>query len=280
MPDLFIERDFSVRGLQIRVKHWHMDAPVKIIALHGWLDNAASFDVLAPLLPNCSIAAIDLPGQGFSDKRPASATYHLWDDLVDIISIANLLGWQEFSVIGHSRGAMLATLLGASFPERIRYLLLLDGLVPEPVTVEASPAQLRRHIDDYAQDKTVRLWDSREQALAVRAKAGGIPLHVAELLAARQLRQGSGGWYWDADERLKAASAFKMTSAHNAVYLAAIQCPVLVVLADKGWSAGVNIDNLKTQYPHFFWHIVTGHHHLHMDKPAVEVAVLCLEFLR
>ncbi len=91
MDDKFKEVDISVRGQQIRIKHWNPQASHKVIATHGWLDNAASFDVLAPLLPDCSIVAIDLPGQGFSQFRPESATYHFWDDLLDILAVADEL---------------------------------------------------------------------------------------------------------------------------------------------------------------------------------------------
>ena len=40
---------------ELAVRSWHVDAAsadaVPVLAVHGWLDNAASFDPLAPLLP-------------------------------------------------------------------------------------------------------------------------------------------------------------------------------------------------------------------------------------
>ena len=53
-----VDVSFSVRGNRIAGKHWNPDAENKLIALHGWLDNAASFDVLAPLLKDCSVLAL------------------------------------------------------------------------------------------------------------------------------------------------------------------------------------------------------------------------------
>ncbi len=280
MPDNYLERDFYIRGLQIRVKHWHVDAPHKFIALHGWLDNAASFDTLAPLLPNCSIVACDFPGQGYSQKRPPSATYHLWDDLIDILQIADALDWQTFAVLGHSRGAMLAIMLAASFPERIQQLILLDGLLPLPVRVEDAPIQLRHFIDDYSSSSSIRFFATQNEAVALRAKVGGFPFYIAELFAERQLRHSEQGWYWDVDERLKSASAMKLTADHNLAFLAAISCHVLIILAEQGLGANSDMKNAQANYPQFIWHKLSGHHHLHMDMQAAEVALLCLEQLR
>ena len=56
------------------------DATINIIAVHGFLDSAASFDRLAPLLVQNSnnairVIAIDLSGHGKSSHRPDHTTY-------------------------------------------------------------------------------------------------------------------------------------------------------------------------------------------------------------
>lgn len=280
MPDNLKEKTFLIRGLKIRVKCWNDEAPYKIIALHGWLDNAASFDVLSPKLIGCAVVAIDLPGQGLSDHRPLSATYHLWDDLVDILAVADELGWQEFAILGHSRGAMLSVILAASYPERVKRLILIDGLMPIPVKVENSPQQIRLFVDGYRKESTIgRLFSDRAAAVAARVKAGHIPEAVVELLAARQLQQTEAGWYWHVDSRLKAASALKLTSEHNASFLNAVECPVQVFLASEGFGSYQKIDGFIEKYKDFLWYKINGHHHLHMDKQAVEIARLCLQEL-
>jgi len=49
----------TLRGLR-----WGRSGDASILALHGWLDNAASFARLAPLLMDADVVAIDLPGHG------------------------------------------------------------------------------------------------------------------------------------------------------------------------------------------------------------------------
>jgi pimeloyl-ACP methyl ester carboxylesterase len=57
------ERRLALPHLALAAREWPGDGP-KVLALHGWLDNAASFDPLLPLLPDVHAVAIDLPGHG------------------------------------------------------------------------------------------------------------------------------------------------------------------------------------------------------------------------
>lgn len=62
------EVSFQVDGLTYSGLEWgNADAPV-VIALHGWLDNALSFSILAPQLADLRVLALDLSGQGQDRK--------------------------------------------------------------------------------------------------------------------------------------------------------------------------------------------------------------------
>jgi pimeloyl-ACP methyl ester carboxylesterase len=48
-----------------------------VFAIHGWLDNAGTFDTLIPLLPkDLRIVAVEMPGHGLSDPFPPDAAYN------------------------------------------------------------------------------------------------------------------------------------------------------------------------------------------------------------
>src|SRR5258705_5120 len=69
------ELSFSVNGLRLTAKTWGDPMSAPTFALHGWLDNANSFDRLAPLLPELDLVALDFAGHGFSSHRPAGVHY-------------------------------------------------------------------------------------------------------------------------------------------------------------------------------------------------------------
>ena len=98
------ELRFDVNGHVIAaLAYGDPDAPV-VLGLHGWLDNAATFNQLAPLLKGVRFIALDLMGHGYSDHRPPSMPYYIWDNVVDVVAVADELGLEELHLLGHSMG--------------------------------------------------------------------------------------------------------------------------------------------------------------------------------
>lgn len=83
---------------------------IPILCLHGWLDNASSFDLVAPsLIKSCPVPAVvialDFPGHGLSAHLQDRSDYSPALYVRDIYSIIGQLGasWQSgLIVVGHS----------------------------------------------------------------------------------------------------------------------------------------------------------------------------------
>jgi pimeloyl-ACP methyl ester carboxylesterase len=104
-------------------------APV-VIAVHGITANGLSWQRVADEVDRrhgpgaVRFLAPDLRGRGAS--RDAPGPYGLATHVEDLTSIASVFGAEPL-LVGHSMGAFIAALAGATHPDRFRGLVLVDG---------------------------------------------------------------------------------------------------------------------------------------------------------
>lgn len=260
-----------------------------IIALHGWLDNAASFARIGPLLAEQGfyVLALDLPGHGESSHRPPFGTYNLWDDLLILHTLIEKLcaenSWSHYHLLGHSRGAMISTLSASAMPDKVLSLQALDGLLPETVSVEKTPEQLQKHIKEYMRVGRKRLptYASLEDAISARCKATGMSREAARPIVQRGVKKGEDGRYiWRSDIRLTAASAIKFTDEHCQAVLKGITVPFQMLMAEGGMGLWREFGLVMEQYPHLPIHRISGDHHFHLDDAAQELAERVGSFIK
>jgi pimeloyl-ACP methyl ester carboxylesterase len=200
----------GVRELSLELPHLRLAAQAWgdpqlpcLLALHGWLDNAASFDRLAPLLcEHFHIVALDLPGHGRSGHRPPGTWYHYVDYLGDTLAAADALGWTQFGLLGHSLGGAVASMLAAASPQRIERLFLIEALGPLTAEVEQTLTLLQRAISQRhgLPAKALRVFSSEAEAAQTRAKAGDLSLEAAQIMVARGIKSAPGGGFvWSSD---------------------------------------------------------------------------------
>jgi len=139
-------------------------AALHVLCAHGWVDNAATFSLLAPALAarlRAEVVCLDLAGHGRSGHRPPGAVYSALHYAQDIARAVEELGWAptedaaaaaaELSppppplvLCGHSMGAGLMSAVAGSFPERAAALVMLEGLgLVVPRGPEEAPATFR-----------------------------------------------------------------------------------------------------------------------------------------
>src|SRR3989338_8312729 len=99
-----------------------------LLALHGWLDNAASFSLLAPLLAEHRIIALDFFGHGHSDHLSKDAVYHMFIYVQQIYDVMLQLQLKEVHFVAHSMGGGVACLFAAMFPQMVKSLVLIESL--------------------------------------------------------------------------------------------------------------------------------------------------------
>jgi pimeloyl-ACP methyl ester carboxylesterase len=259
-------------GLQLAAKAWGPATAPPVLALHGWLDNAASFDALAPQLPGIRLVALDLPGHGLSAPRASTAGYEFIEWLPDLFWAADALGWQRFCLLGHSLGAAIATFAAAAAPERIARLVLLDALGPLTAPAEAAPENLRRALTDRRRLPPNRLPTYPSAAVAAKRlnqANPGLSLEAAERLVARGTRAVEGGVVWRHDPRLRAHSLLRLSEEQTLAMIGAIRCPVLLLRASRGWPMPAEqLQRRLDQVAQLEVVRVEGSHHVHLVEPT------------
>ena len=282
MSDSGQECAFVVDGLTYRGIEWGNPEGPLIIALHGWLDNALSFSVLAPHLAQFRLVALDLSGQGHSDHRSADATYHIWDDVPQLLGIVEQLDEGSVIVMGHSRGAAIAVLLAAALGDRCSHLVLLDGMLPIPAEETAAPQQFVQAQRDREAARTRRRRHFTDVAGFVGARVKlGFSESSARLLAPRALRPHENGFELTHDPRLNQASAVKLTAGMIAAFYASLSVKTLVLVAEEGLRVRTGLEASLQAISHLSdcsVQRVPGKHHTHMEEGAEIIATKVVSF--
>lgn len=255
---------------------WGPEDQVPWIALHGWLDNAASFAQLAAKLPDQHIIAVDLTGHGKSDPRTGEGAYLLWDSVADIHSILKGLSAlkgipiEKASFIGHSLGAIVSTMFAGCYPEKVDQLILLDGLVPFTCAEEDAPQQLRKALEqEPILAKAARYYETLKQAVKVRQLQGKLSFEAAWLLTAYGVAEVKEGYHWRYDARLKLPSRWRLTENQAGAFVQAIQAKLLLLVAEQGLFPD-KLQTCATRWlPNATCSVVPGHHHFHLEQESV-----------
>lgn len=277
------EREFQLPGLKLAALEWGEPGGIPVIASHGWLDNAGSFDLLAPLLPGCHLIALDAAGHGKSDNRSADSSYNIWQEVGDILEVAAELGWDRFNLLGHSRGAAVATLFAGTFPQRTERLMVIEGGLPMIGDAAETPENLAQVLERIRvlRGSSGRVFPSRDQAIAERVDGfSPVSREAAEVLAKRSLLEVPGGWQWQADRRLKAGSEIRLTRELLAPFLERVSAPAICVLAED--SPFGDLDFYKDMLELISGievHRIAGRHHFHLEGAAEAIAELLTRFL-
>jgi len=255
----------------------------KILCLHGWLDNAASFIPLMPLLEKYHVVALDMPGHGGSQHRMAGYDYVFVDWIHDVLDVLDSLGWQKAHLLGHSMGGAIATIVAASAPERIHKLMLIEALGPiSGVAAEAGQrlrqaVAARRNLD---KDKSLRVIPDVETAVNARLAASKMTRDAARLIVQRNLKEVEGGYAWRSDPRMMLPTHVRTDESFIRSWIRAIEAETLVIAADPApvyftaEQRNARIAELKNGCVE----VVAGGHHLHMEQADVAGKII-LAFL-
>jgi len=283
MPTSSPVKEIQLKTSQGRLAglQWPAQGGPRVLCLHGWLDNAASFVPLAPLLGPLNLLAIDLPGHGHSEHRHTTSRYHFIDYLFNVDAALDALGWPDCHLLGHSLGAAIATAYAAGAPERVRSIVLLDTMGPISVSAESTAERLRRSLVKNRRGASrTRRFDSIGDMVKARRLISGMTDDAARLICERASRKVGEQFEWRSDPSLNWVSSLVMTDEQALDLICNISSPVLTFTAtpDSPWASREKLEKRRRSMDHGNHETLEGTHHFHMDVPA-EIAKTIREFI-
>nr|WP_237527335.1 MULTISPECIES: alpha/beta hydrolase [unclassified Streptomyces] len=129
------------------------EGPHKVIAVHGWFADRSAYEpVLADLdTAAFTYAVVDL--RGYGEAKDTAGAYTTTEGAADVLDLADHLGWERFSLIGHSMGGSVAQRVLAVAPHRVRRLV---GVSPVPASGLRLPPEQWELFASAAQDPESR----------------------------------------------------------------------------------------------------------------------------
>lgn len=264
-----IEIKLQQLNLTVRGRRYLNGEIHKVLCLHGWLDNANSFQPLMPMLNHCETVAIDLPGHGHSDHT--TDPYTLANSAHYVLEVAEQLGWKDYHLLGHSMGGCIAPFAAVASPQSIKSLMFIDAAGPMTETAGQLPQRLERFHRELKkfQSHQSRVFEKKEHAVESRLKANKMDATSAALIIERQLEKTDQGYRWRFDGKLRAASATYFTEEQVNAVLSAVTCPVQCILAKDGYLQEQRYKDRLKCIENLDLITLPGNHHLHMDTPQV-----------
>lgn len=128
------------------IRQHYLDAgsgPV-VVLLHGFPETSFAWRHQIPVLArHYRVIAPDLRGYGETDK-PGSG-YDKRNMALDIVRLLDELGIGKVALIGHDRGARVATRLTKDHPERVDRLIVMDNVPTRVVAQNMNPQTARAY---------------------------------------------------------------------------------------------------------------------------------------
>ncbi len=101
-----------------------------VLLLHGWPDDVRTYDGVAPRLQAAGFRTIAPWLRGFGATTFRSADTMRSGQIAamaqDALDLADVLGIERFSIVGHDWGARIAYLLASTSPSRVRQIAALS----------------------------------------------------------------------------------------------------------------------------------------------------------
>jgi len=270
----------TVRGLRHRVTWWGDRAPTPVVLLHGFQDCGATWQFLADRLPrDWPLAAPDWRGFGHSEWAPGG--YWFPDYFADLEALLDMLvPGAPARIIGHSMGANVAQIYAGVRPQRVAWLVNLEGFGLPATQPPDAPDRYARWLDELRQPLREGRYRSVEQLAGfLRSKNPRLTAERAEFVASAWTRpaptaSGPDDVELRFDPRHRLVNPVLYRREEAQACWARVAAPVLLAMGDTSDTRSQTLraaaEEMRAYVPNLRLVAVPGAGHmLHHEEPKV-----------
>lgn len=235
------KRSYTSQRLNLNYVCWGDEAKPALVLVHGTRDHARSWDrMAAQLVDRYWVVAPDLRGHGDSDWAIGS-DYSIIDYALDLHALAEHLGRETYTLIGHSLGGGVALEFAGACPERVQKLVTIEGLGGLGWRDEARrPAhvRMRRWMESMREleARGPRVYATLEGAIERMVERNShLTPEFARHLAIEGVRAVEGGYSWKFDNFTRAGSPYEFNMEDARDLWNQVRCPILILYGDESW---------------------------------------------
>jgi pimeloyl-ACP methyl ester carboxylesterase len=107
-----------------------------VLAVHGWFGSARGWGSLPDFLDRSTYTYAFMDLRGYGGRKQVTGEFTMEEAASDALALAGELGWDRFSVIGHSMGAKVAHQMLLQAPDRLDKLVGLNPVPPGAVPMD------------------------------------------------------------------------------------------------------------------------------------------------
>ena len=217
------DREVSANGLRFHYLDWGNEGKETLIFLHGGLQQGHSWDFVAlSLAADYRVLALDARGHGDSQWAP-DGDYSLDAHLRDLDGLVDVLGLEQFILVGHSMGGRNGYAFASLRPEKVKALVIVDT-GPEFRPQGEARIRMFRELPD-------EMDSYQEFATRVQEYTGRPRDQVLGALKYIIRRRPDGKWTWKYDKLLRTPGYRPHSWPPEKLWesLQKIRCPTLII---------------------------------------------------
>ncbi|MDP3768009.1 MAG: alpha/beta hydrolase, partial [Dehalococcoidia bacterium] len=245
-------RFYESQRLKLHYAVWGDEPKPPLLMIHGGRDHARNWDRVAEaLVDSFCIYAPDLRGHGDS-AWAMGGQYSMPEFVLDIAALADAVGREPLSIIGHSLGGAIALQFTGVYPERVRKVVSIEGLGPpmgEPRLAHVRMQQWMADMRDLEQ-RRLRRYPTIDAAVErMQEENPHLTPEMARHLTVHGTKQVEDGLYtWKFDNFARAHSPYEFNLTDAREIWNQIRCPVLLVRGSESWATDPEEDGRASSF--------------------------------